>query len=41
MIGHFATVLLVALLIAALAGWATQGATVAFVLSLAGMPGCF
>lgn len=32
---------LVILLAAALAGWITQGATVAFVLSLAGVPGCF
>jgi MFS family permease len=30
-----------ALLIVAFGGWITQGTTVAFVLSLAGVPGCF
>ncbi len=41
MIGYFAIALFVVLLVLALVGWATQGATVAFVLSLAGVPGCF
>lgn len=41
MIGWFVPAAISALLIVALVGWVTQGATVAFVLSLAGVPGCF
>lgn len=40
MTGWFVPVAISALLVAAFAGWITQGATVAVVLSLAGVPGC-
>lgn len=41
MIGWFVSVATSALLIVAFGGWITQGTTVAFALSLAGVPGCF
>jgi len=41
MIKRVVPAVLVILLATAIAGWVTQGTTVAFVLSLAGVPGCF